>query len=83
MVQPRHEVKAENGGEGIRTPYKIPDKTPVLSQPSAKSGALCLPNGRINTDLEVIVDAWPSLPEPIRAGILAIVRGGQLVKYDC
>jgi hypothetical protein len=26
------------------------------------------------TDLSEIVAAWPSLPEPIRAGILAMVR---------
>jgi hypothetical protein len=25
-------------------------------------------------DLTEIIDAWPSLPEPIRAGILAMIR---------
>jgi hypothetical protein len=26
------------------------------------------------TDLARVIDAWPTLPEPIRAGILAMVR---------
>jgi hypothetical protein len=25
-------------------------------------------------DLRAVVDAWPTLPEPVRAGILAMVR---------
>ena len=29
---------------------------------------------QIDIDLAVIVEAWPTLPEPIRAGIVAMVR---------
>jgi hypothetical protein len=28
-------------------------------------------------DLAAVVDAWPGLPEPIRAGILALVNAAQ------
>ena len=28
----------------------------------------------LDTDLAVIVDAWPSLPDAVKAGILAMVR---------
>ena len=38
--------------------------------------SLPLPYGPPETppDLAEIIDAWPALPEPIRAGILAMVR---------
>jgi hypothetical protein len=29
---------------------------------------------RLNIDLQAIVRAWPSLPAPIKAGILAMIR---------
>jgi hypothetical protein len=28
-------------------------------------------------DLALVVDAWPTLPEPIRAGIMAMVKASQ------
>jgi hypothetical protein len=31
-------------------------------------------------DLLDLIAAWPTLPEPIRAAVLAMVRGGQGVK---
>jgi hypothetical protein len=38
--------------------------------------SLSLPYGPSETtpDLAEIIDAWPTLPEPIRAGILAMIR---------
>jgi hypothetical protein len=32
---------------------------------------------KLAPDLALVVDAWPSLPEAIRAGILALVRASQ------
>ena len=32
---------------------------------------------RLDPDLAAVVDAWPSLPEPIRAGIIAMVEATQ------
>ena len=38
--------------------------------------SLSLPYGPLETtpELAEIIDAWPTLPEPIRAGILAMIR---------
>jgi hypothetical protein len=33
--------------------------------------------GRVNPDLAAVVRAWPKLPAPIRAGILATVRASR------
>jgi len=32
------------------------------------------------TDLGTIINAWPALPAPIRAGIVAIVEGSKLIR---
>jgi hypothetical protein len=40
----------------------------------AKNGALTPSNQIIDPALVALIDAWPKLPEPIRAGILALVR---------
>jgi hypothetical protein len=40
----------------------------------AKSGALAPEKPAINPILAALLDAWPTLPEPLRAGILAMVR---------
>jgi hypothetical protein len=36
-----------------------------------------LPYKLLSCDLAAVVDAWPSLPEPIRAGILAMGRAAE------
>jgi hypothetical protein len=41
---------------------------------SAKSGAVNAQTQPIDPALAALIDAWPTLPEPIRAGILAMVR---------
>ena len=48
------------------------------SQISAAGGAkaalaLCLPISA-DADLRAVVEAWPTLPDPIKAGISAMVR---------
>jgi hypothetical protein len=40
----------------------------------AESGAPTLTNSNIAPDLAALIDVWPHLPEPIKAGILALVR---------
>jgi len=37
----------------------------------APNGALSLPD---SPDLALVVEAWPELPEAVRAGILAMVK---------
>jgi hypothetical protein len=40
----------------------------------AESGALGHESTAIDPALKSLIDAWPTLPEAIRAGILAMVR---------
>ncbi|TWU06886.1 hypothetical protein CA54_52880 [Symmachiella macrocystis] len=43
-------------------------------QSGAESGALNVQNAPTDPDLQVIIDAWPALPEAIKVGILAMIR---------
>jgi hypothetical protein len=61
---------ARSGEGGIRTPVEKPAKTPLFTEEGAKSGALAI----IDPELATVVDAWPTLPEAVRAGMLAMVR---------
>ena len=40
----------------------------------AESGAVGAAEARIDADLALVIDAWPTLPEAIKAGILAMVQ---------
>ncbi|MCZ6446214.1 MAG: hypothetical protein O6758_08515 [Planctomycetota bacterium] len=31
-------------------------------------------NAQIDPDLQCLIDAWPTLPKPVKAGIVAMVR---------
>ena len=55
---------------GIEPPQENPRKTALLASGGAKCGAL-------TPDLAELIDAWPTLPEAIRAGILAMVRAAR------
>jgi len=49
----------------------------VPGLPGSKSAAVA---ADISQDLQALIDAWPALPDAIKAGILAMVRaagGGQ------
>jgi hypothetical protein len=39
----------------------------------AQSGALSTNSDQIDADLQRVLDAWPTLPEALRAGILAMI----------
>ncbi len=58
------------GGAGIRTPSEIPLNTTVYDHRGAESGALVVND----PDLSLILQAWATLPQPIKTGILAMVR---------
>ena len=34
-------------------------------------------NGPIDPDLQSVIDAWETLPDPVKAGILAMVRAAR------
>jgi hypothetical protein len=59
---------------GIEPRLESPENPALLGQGGAESGAPLPGNPDIAPDLLAIVDAWPRLPESIRAGILALVR---------
>ena len=66
---------SKEGGEGgIRTARKSLGKTARSKDSGAKSGALATQIGPIDPGLALLIEAWPTLLEPIRAGILAMVR---------
>ena len=46
----------------------------VPGEPASKSPAVA---AEIPQDLQDIIDAWPSLPDAIRAGILAMVKAAR------
>ena len=51
-------------------------KSDSIRPPRATRGATrsCQPHVAMDPDLAAVVDAWPDLPEAIKAGILAMVR---------
>lgn len=55
----------------------IQDGTPVNLEENVNSGASAAPGGarpsEIDRDLARIIAAWPSLPEPIRRALLALI----------
>jgi len=67
-------AKGQSGGGGIRTILETPAKTAVSGESVAKSGALAIQDSHIDPALTTLIDAWPTLPKAMRAGILAMVR---------
>jgi len=69
---------AKADGEGFEPAPKTSRKQGVAdesgAESSAESGALDAENGLKDPDLGAIIDAWPGLPDAIKAGILAMVR---------
>jgi hypothetical protein len=59
---------------GIEHPSNPLENSPLSAQGGAESGALALTNHAIDPALASVIRAWPTLPEAIRAGILAMVR---------
>jgi hypothetical protein len=47
---------------------------PIPPQSGAESGALGAQNGLFDPRLASVIEAWPTLPEAIKAGIVAMVR---------
>jgi hypothetical protein len=59
---------------GLEHPPENTKKKPISQTSGAKSGALSAKSAPIDTELQNLIDAWATLPEAIRAGILAMVR---------
>lgn len=59
---------------GVALIADSPGNTHVPQPGGAESGALGAREAPSDPELAAVVDAWPTLAEPIRAGILAMVR---------
>jgi hypothetical protein len=55
---------------GPEQPKKSRQKTQIATRSGAKSGAC----GAQNNDLGTVIEAWPTLPPALRAGIVAMVK---------
>jgi hypothetical protein len=78
--------KAEGTGLEPATPYGAPHlqddayprktrgKLGIRESAGADAGAIETKTEHFAPDLQAVIDAWPALPEPIKAGILAMVR---------
>lgn len=59
---------------GIEHSQKLSRNRGVGNRSGAESGALGAQTGPNDPRLAAVIGAWPSLPEPIKAGILAMIR---------
>jgi hypothetical protein len=59
---------------GNRTPAQIPGETADSGESGANSGAVGAQEAPLDPDLTLVVSSWPTLPEAIKAGILAMIR---------
>ena len=82
---PKREIPAENavsagiaiagmGGTGLEQIAELSRNTEGSQTRDAKSDANGARDALIDPDLSVVIDAWPKLPEAIKAGILAMIR---------
>ena len=66
------------GATGFEHPAENSGKTRVLAHSGAESGALSVRDGvglsSDDPDLRAVVEAWPNLPDTVKAGILAMIR---------
>jgi hypothetical protein len=62
---------------GIEPIPHSPENSTNPAPGGAKNGALTPTNPNIDPALAALIDAWPTLPEAIRAGILAMVRAAR------
>ena len=81
------------GLEGLEQPPKTPEETLVLDSGGAQSGALfdisgsepppeVAPSEPVDPQLAQLINAWPGLPEAIRAGIAAMVASSLSAGQD-
>jgi len=58
---------------GLEPRQEIPEKPTVSEAGGAESGAQRAPTGQFEPDLQQLIDVWPTLPDALKTGILAMV----------
>ena len=69
-----HRVKNQSGEDRTRTTAENAGNATVQAESGAKYGALGAETPEMDTELQAIIDAWPSLSDDVKAGIMAMVR---------
>lgn len=67
---------------GFEPPDDSPEKTPVSESGGAQSGAPAAQSTVQDRDLQQLIDAWPTLPEAVRAGIAAMVKAAAAAERE-
>ncbi|OHB70149.1 MAG: hypothetical protein A2V70_14805 [Planctomycetes bacterium RBG_13_63_9] len=69
-------VSSPADGEGFELPSKTSGNQGFTNESGAECGALGAREAPLDPKLAAVIDAWSTLPEAIRAGILAMIRAG-------
>ncbi len=64
-------IKSQQGDSASGDPAKTCDGDPATPNSSHDSSS---GNPPLDDDLRRVVEAWPTLPDPVRAGILAMIE---------
>ncbi len=61
------------GDTGVELPFENTGKTKVSDQSGAECGALVARKAPFDPELAAVFEAWPTLPEAIKVGVLAMI----------
>jgi hypothetical protein len=60
--------------EGLELPQETPGKTALSATGGTESGTLAAQLALSDADLQVVIDAWPSMSESTKQAILALIQ---------
>ena len=66
------------GDTGLEHTLNSSEQHAVSEIGGAESGAVAAETSSIDPDLQAVIEAWPMLPEAIKAGILAMARAASV-----
>jgi hypothetical protein len=59
------------------TGFELPPETLEKTESAAARSHFVAHGGQIDPDLQAVIDAWPVLPDVVRADIVAMVRAAE------